>query len=265
MKFDNKRLAYILVAFLILIFESFMGSQFARGTTSPLMYSAEIYAQQMVDEALDKQMITYADAAAVQIISKIITPDMTDEEKEKAIHDYIVRNTKYDSENYNNKTIPKESYSPYGVLVLGYGVCQGYAEATQMLCEKAGLTCQVVHGEANSLEQWGGHAWNLVQINGKWYHLDTTWDDPTPDRGNRIEYDYFNLTDEEIGADHRWDKTKYPQAITHYKNTFTMDFIDKLMIKLNPHANPDDQTSAKKFYAAGIVVILILLVLLIRK
>lgn len=140
---------------------------------------------------------------AKSIISKIIKPGMTDLQKEKAVHDYIVNNTRYDEINYDKGTIPDESYSPYGVLIKGTAVCEGYAKATALLLNMAGVKSIVVLG-------WD-HAWNIVKINGRYYHLDTTWDDPVTSSGeNLLRYDYFNLSDSQISKDHFWDKEKYP-------------------------------------------------------
>lgn len=148
---------------------------------------------------------------AKSIVSKIIKPGMTDLQKEKAIHDYIVNNTRYDNENYERGTIPPESYTPYGVLIKGVAVCQGYAQATALLLNMAGVKTIVVTGSAFNGYVSGGHAWNIVQINGRYYHLDTTWDDPvTPTGKDLLRYDYFNLSDSEMARDHSWDRDKYP-------------------------------------------------------
>lgn len=148
------------------------------------------------------QMKEYYEKAKT-IISKIIKPGMTDLQKEKAVHDYIVNNVRYDEKNYDNNTVPDESYSPYGALIKGVAVCEGYAWATKLLLNMAGIESTVVSG--------GGHAWNIVKINGKCYHLDTTWDDPITSSGkNVLRYDYFNLSDAQIGKDHFWDRKAYP-------------------------------------------------------
>lgn len=144
---------------------------------------------------------------AKSIISKIIKPGMTDYQKEKAIHDYIVNNTRYDTRSY----VPEESYTPYGVLINGVAVCQGYAYATALLLNMAGVKSIVVVGTAGG----GPHAWNIVQINGQYYHLDTTWDDPVVLTGNNtiknvLRYNYFNLSDSEIAKDHYWERNNYP-------------------------------------------------------
>lgn len=138
---------------------------------------------------------------ADQIISSIIKPDMSDIQKEMAIHNYLVLNTKYDYDNYLHDTIPSESYIPYGVLVKGIGVCQGYAGAAKLLLNKVGIECMVVRGQANG----GRHAWNIVKINNKYYNLDTTWDDPAPDIADFVRFKYFNLSDQEISKDHKPD------------------------------------------------------------
>jgi putative cell wall-binding protein len=158
------------------------------------------------------QMKAYYNKAKT-VISQIIKPGMTDFEKEKAVHDYIANNVQYDVENYYNDTIPDESYSPYGALIKGVAVCQGYAQATDLLLNLAGIESIVVVGEADNGSARGDHAWNIVKINGMYRHLDTTWDDPlSPWNGITVEYDYFNLTDDEMSIDHFWDKSKYPSC-----------------------------------------------------
>ena len=60
------------------------------------------------------------------------------------------------------------------------GVCQGYALLALKMLRELGIETLYVVGEVNT----GPHAWNLVKVDGEWYHLDTTWNDPVPDRGN---------------------------------------------------------------------------------
>jgi len=146
------------------------------------------------------------------IINEVIKDGMSDLEKEKAIHDYLVLNCRYDYDNFLKGTIPEESYSAYGLLINGAGVCQAYAEATQILLSRAGIECMIVTGSANGVGGWGGHAWNIVKIDGKYYHLDVTWDDPVPDEKGRVLYWYFNLTDEQISNDHTWERSLYPEC-----------------------------------------------------
>ncbi|WP_333870351.1 stalk domain-containing protein [Desulforamulus putei] len=155
-----------------------------------------------------KEMIQAVEQKSVEIIKKVIKPGMTDLEKEKALHDYIVLNTRYDYENYQKDKIPKESYTAYGVLVKGVGVCQGYASAMSKLLNMVGIENHFIIGTGRGSRGTEAHGWNKVKIDGRWYHLDTTWDDPAPDQPGRISYKYFNLTDDQIKKDHSWDESE---------------------------------------------------------
>jgi transglutaminase-like putative cysteine protease len=153
----------------------------------------------------------YVQNQVKQILSNIVTTDMNDHQKVKAIHDWVVRNVKYD-ETYTR-------YTAYEALHDGTAVCQGYALLTYELLKEAGIQNLIVEGTA------GGelHAWNLVNLDGIWYHLDTTWDDPVPDQGDVVDTDYYLLTDAQMKKDHNWTKT-YPAANTTYAST-----LDKLI------------------------------------
>lgn len=121
-------------------------------------------------------------------------------EQELAVHDYMVLNCEYDYENYQNGTIPRVSYSAEGIFVYKTAVCDGYRKAFQLCMDILGIPCIGVTGTANG----GGHAWNAVQLDGEWYMVDVTWDDPVPDREGYVRYDYFNITDEVMKKDHKY-------------------------------------------------------------
>ncbi|GMK42375.1 hypothetical protein PCCS19_54340 [Paenibacillus sp. CCS19] len=153
---------------------------------------------------------------AVRINNEILKPDMTEVDKELAIHDYIVLHTAYDYDNYLKDTIPDDSYSAYGVLFKGTAVCQGYAYAAHLMLELAGIDSIIVTGTANG----GGHAWNKVNIDGDYYNLDVTWDDPVPDEEGRLVYAYFNVTDEQLAKDHEWEMDSFPYAAATAANYY---------------------------------------------
>lgn len=147
----------------------------------------------LVDEKIDS------------ILKAILSPDMNEDKREKAIHNYIVSHVAYDES--------LQKYSAYNALFDGTAVCQGYALLTYKMLKKAGIENKVVSGTVNNV----GHAWNLINIRGNWYHLDCTWDDPVPDKKGRILYNYYNLTDEQILKDHSFDRNAYPKsAVTKY-------------------------------------------------
>ncbi|MFC0333895.1 transglutaminase domain-containing protein [Paenibacillus sepulcri] len=144
-----------------------------------------------------------------EVLGKIITRNMNDFQKEKAIHDWIESNLSYDT--------TLRQYSAYaGLFGNKKTVCQGYALLAFKMLSQAGIENKIIEGNA------GGqlHTWNLVKLDGKWYHLDTTWNDPVPDKPGRIMYDYYNLTDAQMKASHTWNKSaSYPAAVTLFETT----------------------------------------------
>lgn len=147
------------------------------------------------------------------IIKTVIKDYMSDYEKELAVHDYLVKNSSYDRRLFNGN-MPQESYTDYGVLVKGVGVCEGYAKAMYRILNSIGIETLFVTGQGvghdGSVEP---HAWNIVKIDGEYYQVDVTWDNPLTSIGRKeILYDYFNITDEKIRKDHRWDASLYPKC-----------------------------------------------------
>ncbi|NLM45981.1 MAG: hypothetical protein GX200_04175 [Firmicutes bacterium] len=140
----------------------------------------------------------FADA----IIKNLLRPGMYELEIVKALHDYLIRNARYDTHNYYRDTIAPVSYNPYGTLELGIGVCESYSRAMKVLLDKIGLESELVSG--------ANHMWNIIKIGNKYRHFDLTWDDPVPDRGEKVEYTFFNLTDAQMRKTHSWDSTMYP-------------------------------------------------------
>ncbi len=154
------------------------------------------------------------------VAAKLITPSMSDFAKEKLLHDYIINNAEYDYQNYLRNTIPDESFEEYGCLVLGIAVCEGYAEAMKLLCDLSGLECIVVMGKSTSNYADEGHAWNIVKIDGEYYHVDVTNNDPvTRDGSNTLTYQYFNLPDSEMALYNSWNRADYP-ICTGTKNNY---------------------------------------------
>jgi internalin A len=154
---------------------------------------------------IDREMAV--DLKIKYIIKKIIKSGMSDLEKEIAIHDYIILNSRYEL----NKT------SVYDLLINGYGNCVSYAKATKLLLESVGIECKYITGDISEKGIDIGHAWNIVKINGNYYHVDVLWDEAS--RNNRIKYDYFNLSDDQLkeknnGRD--WDKDKFPKCNSNY-------------------------------------------------
>lgn len=134
--------------------------------------------------------------AAFKAVDSVIKDGMTDEEKVKAIHDYLIYNADYVNDG-NYQTAEKWAFGASGVLLHHEGVCGSYALAFYMMAEIAGVECDYVFGFVTSAPDVN-HAWNRVKLNGRWYYLDATWDDPTG--GGQERYLYY--LSEEGWGDH---------------------------------------------------------------
>ena len=156
-----------------------------------------------------------------EILKKIITNKMSDQEKIKEIHDYIIEHTKYDT---NNK-YPVDNSKATGPLLYGYATCSGYTDAMALFLEKLGIKNFKVATKFIS-EDTEGHIWNAVFLNGKWLHLDLTWDDPVDtsksedNRKDYLEDTYFLISTENLEKidagnvvikDHLFSKRIYPE------------------------------------------------------
>ena len=106
-------------------------------------------------------------------------------DKVKRIHDYIIKNYSYSTYGYklNGKTAD-DTRSVGRMLTMKRGCCVGYSKLMKAFCDYYGISCTLVSGT--------DHMWNAIQINGKWYALDVTWDDTDGKQKNSKEqYQYF--------------------------------------------------------------------------
>ncbi|WP_410512374.1 transglutaminase domain-containing protein [Paenibacillus sp. BR2-3] len=157
------------------------------------------------------QQTAYVSREVKAALKEIIKPGMNSHEKVKVIHDWVVLHLKYDTS--------YRKYTAYEGLQSGSAVCQGYSLLTYKMLKEAGISNKIVEGTARP--EGGGsqsHAWNLVQLDGRWYHLDTTWDDPTPDRAGSVSTVYYLRTDNQMRTNHTWTKS-YPAASVVYHET----------------------------------------------
>jgi hypothetical protein len=157
-----------------------------------------------------------------EILRAIIKPDMTEFEKVKAIYDYVVLTTRYYRYYKNGERRPCHpfAYETYGALIKHEVVCEGFAWAMHDLLQRIGIEVIFVSGDSDGLGRDGGHAWNIVKIDEKYYHIDATdsWSgayntfDRDKNKYRMTGYARFLLSDEEIGKDHYWDGDKYPKC-----------------------------------------------------
>lgn len=142
------------------------------------------------------------------IIKKIIRPYDNTENQIKAIHDYIINNSKYDSDRSDHNIIKYKSDIAYGPLLEGYGICGGYTDAMELFLERLNIKSYKISSE--------DHVWNAVNINNNWHHLDLTWDDPiTTNNTDILEHNFFLIGTTELiekeKEQHIFDQTIYQE------------------------------------------------------
>lgn len=156
-----------------------------------------------------------------EIFNEIISEDMTDFETELALHDWLIRNGRYDEQSRDNVAHigQPDNNDPYGMLNGGYGICLGFATTFQLFMDLAEIECITVVGAAYG--STADHAWNMVKLDGEWYCVDVTWDNSGETSVNtaRGTHKYFNVTSERLReTNHQWDYRNVPEATaTHYR------------------------------------------------
>ena len=201
---DNPDLFYLDVSKLYLTIET---SKKTWSTTYNVYVGPEngktYYSDNFTKESQVKTAISQIEAVRDDVLSKLTSSSY---KNIKIIHDYLVDNIEYD-ETYNGNG----TYSIYGALIEKKCVCEGYAKSFKYLANSAGIECELVQGTAtNSSGVTEKHAWNCVNLDGTWYYIDATWDDPII-IGNGVllsstKYKYFLKGTETFADDHIVEK-----------------------------------------------------------
>lgn len=158
----------------------------------------------------DKDRETLDMASAV--LDKVINDGMSDYEKELAVYDWMTHNLQYDSGAL--LVVPNtqaDCDNPYGVLKYHNAVCVGYATTFRLFMQMMDIECMVVHNS----ERY--HSWNLVKLDGQWYHTDIYSDS---DIGN---YSHFNLDDNAQSMNENWNRDFFPAAEGYKYNYAVMN------------------------------------------
>ncbi|MBQ3085455.1 MAG: hypothetical protein IJC46_08425 [Clostridia bacterium] len=159
-----------------------------------------------------RQYFAAADAAADAMVADL--DGLGDPEKALLLHDRLALKCTYDERLYTDGTVPMSSRNIYGALVQGNAVCQGYTNAYLYLLKKVGI-------ESDScLSATLNHAWNIVYIDGKAYHVDVTWDDPRHDITGRVKHTNFLLSSEKMAESHVASDYDTTPADTTYDSAF---------------------------------------------
>ena len=182
------------------------------------------------DETLDDAAFKRETNKALSLIDN----NMSDLQKAIILHDYLVVNCEYDKERLDTDTLPDISYTAYGVMINRIAVCQGYALAYKYLLNRVGIECYMVSSKTMN------HAWNLIVLDGEFYQVDVTWDDPTWDMIGRARHTYMFHSDEvftTVGSGHRdWEVTSGSEVVdykadnTKYKEAFWTNVRSPLIL-----------------------------------
>ena len=172
----------------------------------------------------------------VEEIKAQIGENWTPLQKALYLHDYIATHGQYDtiSRVDDKNKIDERRRDAYGMLIDGIGVCQGYTLAYRLLLKEVGIDSGTVTSDSMN------HVWNLIQIDGNWYHVDVTWDDPTEDRIGQSQHVYFCLSEDKLkdtnnGA-HSAPDFKYSLNVKTDDKTFDNYYwanVDSAFVPLN--------------------------------
>ena len=160
------------------------------------------------DKSEIKNTLAEIDKATEEILL-YIDPDMTDFEKIIAVHDYMINNYVYDITDADQTML---------IMLDKVGVCAAYSEAFQHMMNTLGIEGTLVRSEAM------GHIWNMVKLDGEWYHIDVTWDDPVPDCEAVVRHEHVLLSDNGIKAlGHYGFVSPYESTSSRYDNAAWRD------------------------------------------
>lgn len=160
--------------------------------SSVTLSTGMIWAGQKEDESNPDTIIGKAKQLAMEVEQQGFSSDY---DKALWLHDWLTNNADYDE----SLTV----HEAREVMLDGTGVCESYALAYQLLMDEIDIPVLYTTGYA------GGelHAWNLIQLDDEWYHVDVTWDDPVG--GGNEGYGYFGLSDDLMKRDHDWERQNY--------------------------------------------------------
>ena len=151
----------------------------------------------------DEYEIQYINDYIKKFVDDNIKNTMSVEEKIRLFHDYIINNTEYDTDGI------KRSYNAYNLITTGKSICGGYSDIMSIYLNYLGIQNYKITST--------NHVWNLVKIDGKWYHLDLTWDDPIASDGKQyLLHNFFLIETNELlkldSIEHNFDKDVYTEA-----------------------------------------------------
>lgn len=137
-----------------------------------------------IKKTYSKKQIQELESKIDELSQELILPGDSDINNIRRVHDYIINHSIYDSNRSDYNITTYNSDIAYGPLFQGYGICGGYTDAMELFLEEMGIKSYKISSDQ--------HVWNAVYLDGKWVHLDLTWDDPVVSSGeNLLEHNFF--------------------------------------------------------------------------
>lgn len=174
---------------------------------------------------------------SLALLTKGVSDDVS---IEKIVCDYLLKNITYEINNVYNQNAAT-------VLVKNKGQCSGIAKAVKYIFDYFNIECIIVNGTASDPIAGisGPHSWNIVKIDGKYYHLDVTFMiGANMSKRQPFNYLYFNYSDSQMETNHQWDKKYYPACNTsecsstpqpthaYSSGSYTQNFNSKDQVKV---------------------------------
>lgn len=140
-----------------------------------------------VGRLYDQKLINTINPKVKQIIDELNLKDLPPKDQILLVHDYVINNAKYDSARADYNDQKYQSNTAYGPLFEGQATCSGYTEVIALMLSELGFD--------NIKVSSSRHTWNAIKIDGVWYHLDATWDDPISSNGlDNLFHNYFLIS-----------------------------------------------------------------------
>ena len=206
-------------------------------TTSCSVVTTPIYSSKQI-QACEQSIRD----AKLKIKSRL-TPRTTDEEKVRIVAEYLVRNTTYEIDNRYNQNAAS-------ALCFGKAQCSGISKAFKLLMDDLGVYCILVSGDATDEHGVSGpHAWNIIKLSDKYYHVDVTFMlGANMEKNQSIMTIYLFYDDDSMVRNHTWDRTQVPKCDD--KKKYLNDFEKNgygLQRKINASSPARDSQSFKHY------------------
>lgn len=150
-----------------------------------------------------------------KVLGEIIKDNMTEKEKIKAVHDYLVDRINYNKPDAKVENQPGYTHTAYGALIYGSAVCDGYAQSFKVMLDQLDIENHMIYGitadRDGTFKETNRHAWNIVKVDDEFLHFDLTWNDPTFQ--DTIDHTYYFMSSKKIKKDHKWVEEDYAEYL----------------------------------------------------